>query len=144
MKVSVHDWSKIEFFKEKFKNTNAVLRNHDIKTPEMNLYNRGGYLSKPVEKIEKICNYLFYKIMVDIDGHYMQCEADWEKKSKTDYSLFDMPIDKYFLSLDRERDKMLKIGHRQNCEACVFCDINGTMAGDKFVEFYINGKRPTI
>lgn len=139
IKVSVHDWSKIDAFKEKFKESNAIFRNHDPRNPQMNLYNRGGCLSKPQSKLETMCYYPFYKLMVDIDGHYMQCEADWAKKSKTPFSLFETPIDEYFcLNASKGRELMLQPGHRQNLSLCQDCDINGMLAGEKFVDFYIN------
>ena len=137
IKVSVHDWSRKIEFDEKFKNTNAWLRNHDVKNPQMYLYNRAGFLNVPEQKITNICHYPFYKVMIDTDGTYAICEADWKRKSNTDYTLFDCDIKDYFENkLNESRELMLKQNGRQNCQACKHCDIIGTLVGSKFVEFY--------
>lgn len=46
--------------------------------------------------------------MVDIDGTYALCEADWSSVTNTSYTLFEVPIDKYFCNnLNEIRMKML-------------------------------------
>ena len=106
--MSIHDISKKQWFEDKFKGTNAIFRNHDINNPQMNLYNRAGNVSKAEVAIQHKCNYPFYKTMVDIDGTYALCEADWSSVTNTSYTLFEVPIDKYFCnSLNEIRTKML-------------------------------------
>lgn len=74
----------------------------------MNLYNRAGNVSKAEVAIQHKCNYPFYKTMVDIDGTYALCEADWSSVTNTSYTLFEVPIDKYFCNnLNEIRTKML-------------------------------------
>lgn len=139
IKVSVHDWSNIQWFKSKFQNTNAWYRNHDVNNPQMNLYNRGGYLNKPIERIYKECYLPFYKIAIDVDGKYIQCEADWECKSETENSIWNTHIENYFVNkCDIVREKMLSENKRQSFNCCKDCDIDGRLYGKKFVDFWIN------
>lgn len=145
VKISVHDWDNLEYYKEKFKNTNAWFRNHDAKNPQMNLYNRAGYMSEPEEKIYRQCYLMFYKVCIDTDGTYYQCEADWARKSKTPMTIFNTPIYNYFSTIINYRRRLMLLeGGRQNFECCKTCDINGLMVGEKFVEFWkeknTNGK----
>lgn len=137
IKVSVHDWKNKAQFEQKFKNTNAWLRNHDVENPQMYLYNRAGFLNVPESRIETPCHYPFYKVMVDSDGTYAICEADWKRKSNTAYTVFDCSIEEYFVNkLDEKREAMICSQGRQNCESCKTCDIIGTLVGSKFVEFW--------
>ena len=137
IKVSVHDWKNKDYFEKKFNGTNAWLRNHDVENPQMYLYNRAGFLNVPETQIETPCNYPFYKVMIDADGTYAICEADWKRKSNTDYTVFDCSIKDYFVNrLESKRSLMLSEKGRQNCESCKNCDIIGTLVGRKFVDFW--------
>lgn len=137
IKISVHDWSKIDVFKDKFKDTNAWFRNHDTINPQMNLYNRGGYLWKPQTKIIRMCNFPFYKIFIDTNGDYLRCEADWSHKSRRQYNINNTSIKDYFVNaLEEDRTLMLKPSGRQNFDSCKTCDIQGTLTGQKFINFW--------
>lgn len=137
IKISIHDWDNVEYYKEKFKNTNAWFRNHDAKNPQMNLYNRAGYLNQPVEPITRQCYLMFYKTCIDVDGAYIQCEADWARKSETDKTIFNTSIKEYFTqTVNEKRKRMLMDGGRQNFECCKTCDIIGTLTGKKYVDFW--------
>ena len=137
IKVSVHNIKQIDFFKEKFKNTNAWFRNHDIVNPEMNIYNRGGYLWKPKERIIRPCNFPFYKLFIDVDGYYLRCEADWSHRSKKINNIFNTPIKKFFVEeLEEDRKLMLSPEGRQSFSSCKDCDIQGTLTGQKFIDFW--------
>ena len=139
IKVSVHDWKNIEAYKNKFLGTNAWFRNHDTEKPQMNLYNRGGYLWDAEEKTTRMCHFPFYKLFIDTDGSYLRCEADWSHKSKNQFNIFNMPIDKYFVEImEKDRKMMNDSQGRQNFESCKNCDINGILTGLKFVEFWRN------
>jgi len=61
----------------------------------MNVYNRAGSVGKAA-KIVAPCNYPFYKIMIDADGAYEICEADWAGKTKTEFTCEDVNIKDYF------------------------------------------------
>ena len=136
IKISVHYWDQLAWYKEKFKNTNAWFRNHDIKNPEMNLYNRAGALGTVNPKLD-ICNYPFYKIFIDTDGTYLRCEADWARKSSRNYTIYNTSIDKYFTEvLEEDRYRMLENPYRQNFESCKYCDITGTLTGTKFINYW--------
>lgn len=137
VKISVHDWDNLEYYKEKFADTNVWFRNHDVNNPQMNLYNRAGYMSEPEEKIYRQCYLMFYKVTIDTDGNYYQCEADWARKSKSNYNLFNTTIFDYFTKIVNEKRKlMLTENGRQNFECCKTCDINGLLVGEKFVRFW--------
>jgi len=138
VKISVHDWENLEYYKKKFKNTNVWLRNHDIKNPEMNLYNRAGYMNKPKRRIKRPCYLMFYKVTIDTDGSYYQCEADWARKSNSLDNIYSCSIKNYFDSefVNKKRAKMLEKEGRQGFECCKNCDINGLLVGEKFVEFW--------
>lgn len=137
IKVSVHDWNNVSFFKDKFKNTNAWFRNHDAKNPELNLFNRGGYLGKPPVKIERICHLPWYWIFIDCDGKYLECANDWEHTTESERSIFNTNIKDFYLEvLEPIREKMDAEGKRQNIKCCQNCDIEGTLIGEKFVEFW--------
>lgn len=145
IKVSVHHWKDLEWYKEKFKDTNAWYRNHDMENPKINLYNRGGYLGKPVKKIESICYLPFYKVFIDTDGKYLQCEADWEHLSENNLSIWNTKLkDYYLINMDKKRELMLSSNKRQSFKCCQNCDINGQMTGKKFVEFWENDKKRKI
>jgi len=62
----------------------------------MNIYNRAGNIISKTDKIIHKCNYPFYKIMIDSDGKYKRCEADWNSETKTNYSIFNCSILNYF------------------------------------------------
>lgn len=142
IKVSVHHWQELDYYKEKFKDTNAWYRNHDMDNPQINLYNRGGYLGKPLEKTNRICHLPFYKVFIDTDGKYLQCEADWEHQSENELSIYNTRIKDYYLNvLEKKRELMVTEKGRQNFTCCEYCDINGTMAGLKFVEYWNDNKR---
>lgn len=138
IKISVHDWNNIDKYKDKFKNTNAWFRNHDIVNPKMNIYNRGGLLWKPTERTTRICNLPFYKIFIDSDGSYLSCEADWNRKSASEgYNIRNIPIRTYFTdTLKARRSLMLSEQGRQNLAACQYCDIQGDLTGTKFKEYW--------
>ena len=137
IKISVHHWDQIDWYKDKFKNTNAWFRNHDIVNPQMNLYNRGGYLWEPKEKTTRMCNFPFYKLFIDVDGSYLQCEADWAHKSKNQYNIYNTSIEEYFVDImELDRQMMISKGGRQNFSSCANCDIDGTLTGQKFVDFW--------
>lgn len=137
VKISVHDWDNLEYYKEKFADTNAWFRNHDVNNPQMNLYNRAGYMSEPKERITRQCYLMFYKVTIDTDGNYYQCEADWARKSKSNYNIFNTSIFDYFTKIVNEKRKlMLSKEGRQNFDCCKTCDINGLLVGGKFVQFW--------
>ena len=103
----------------------------------MNLYNRGGYLWKPQTKIVRMCNFPFYKIFIDTNGDYLRCEADWSHKSRRQYNINNMSIKDYFVDvLENDRVLMLKSSGRQNFDSCKNCDIQGTLTGQKFINFW--------
>lgn len=138
IKISVHDWNNIEKYKEKFKNTNAWFRNHDVIKPKMNIYNRGGFLWEPKEVTSRVCNLPFYKIFIDCDGSYLSCEADWNRKSGDEkFNIRDIPIEKFFTeTLMGRRILMLGKAGRQNLPACQYCDIQGDLTGKKFKKYW--------
>lgn len=143
LKVSVHEWDKFEEYKERFKNCKRVVfRNHDMKKPNMNLYNRAGNVPLNEKPTTRMCNYPFYKLMIDIDGSYLCCEADWTGSSKTNNNVFNLDITDYFLNiLSKNRIEMLKEGGRQNITSnicCKKCSINGMLCGSKFVDYFKN------
>ena len=141
IKVSVHDWNNIEYYKEKFKNTNAWFRNHDVVNPQMNLYNRGGYLGKPLIQIKNPCYLPWYWLFIDTDGKYLYCASDWEHISEGSFNIYNTHIKDFFLDImEPIREKMDSIGGRQNLEHCKNCDMNGMMMGLKFVEFWRNNR----
>jgi organic radical activating enzyme len=145
LKVSVHEWDKFEEYRERFKNCNRVIfRNHDMKNPNMNLYNRAGNVPLDEKPTTRMCHYPFYKLMVDIDGSYLCCEADWTGSSKTNNNVFNLDITDYFLNiLSKNRIEMLKEGGRQNITSnicCKKCSINGMLCGSKFVDYFKNLK----
>ena len=136
IKVSVHNWNNKQWYFDKFAETNAIFRNHDMENPQMNLYNRAGAISSDFKPLMTICNYPFYKMMIDVDGTYRICEADWLNKTKSNYTVFEVPIDQHFIFKAKQyREKMLMPYHRQNIECCKMCNINGCLAGNKFKEF---------
>lgn len=137
IKISVHYWDELYWYKDKFKNTNAWFRNHDIVSPQMNIYNRAGALGKG-EKVFRPCHLPYYKIFIDTDGTYLRCEADWSRKSNRGHNIFNVSIENYFAKhLEQDRILMSQgIEYRQNFESCEYCDINGTMTGKKFVDFW--------
>ena len=135
IKVSVHDWKNLDYYKEKFSDTKAWFRNHDAENPQMNLFNRGGYLGKPVVQIERICHLPFYWVFIDANGKYLQCSNDWERISESSLDIYNTPIKDFFLySLEEVRKNMMKQGGRQNLSFCKNCDINGTLIGEKFIQ----------
>lgn len=131
LKISVHHWDMMPMFKEKFENTNAIFRNHDMQNPEMNMYNRNGIFKK-LNNYNGICYYPYYEIMIDYDGCYLQCNADWERKSKTKASLYNTHIKDWFIGNPLKTD-MVK--GRENCKHCC-CDINGKMIGEKYFNYF--------
>lgn len=140
LKISVHYWDQIDWYRERFKNTNAIFRNHDVINPQMNIYNRGGMLWEPKDPTTRMCNLPFYKVFIDTDGTYLTCEADWNHKSITKYyNIKNSKIDEYFVNyLEPVREKMCQEGGRQNLNCCKDCDIQGTLTGQKFVDFWRN------
>lgn len=135
--VSVHDWNQLKYYKNKFKDTKAALKNHDEINPEMNLYNRAGYMYKPKETTNNQCNLIYYQITIDTDGTYTMCAADWARKSQTEMNIFNTPIKEYFINKMYEKKKLMLEG-RQSIDMCRYCDINGLMIGDKFKEYFKN------
>lgn len=131
IKVSVHHWDMLPMFKEKFENTNVIYRNHDMQHPEMNVYNRNGMFEK-LNNYGGACYYPYYQVMIDYDGCYLQCNADWQRKSKTEASLYNTHIRDWFVGNQLKKD-MLK--GRENCKHCC-CDINGKMIGEKFFRMF--------
>lgn len=141
IKISVHEWDKVDQYKEKFENTKAWFRNHDMKNPQMNIYNRAGYLDTKKVQLNTRCNYPFYKVFIDTTGNYLQCEADWNHHSETTYNIFNTSIYEYFVNILEERRKgMVSPNGRQCFKCCEICDINGQMIGDNFVEWWKNDK----
>lgn len=140
IKISVHHWDQIDQYKEKFAKTNAWFRNHDMVNPQMNTYNRAGALGNG-KKLDRICHFPFYKVFVDTDGSYLRCEADWSRASATGHSIWNTDIDLYFTEV-MEKDRLLMVSnnHRQNLSSCTYCDIDGTMTGRKFVDYWIRSK----
>lgn len=135
LKVSIHDWKNLRKYEEKFNGINAIFRNHDMLNPQMNLYNRGGYLNTNIKSGK--CNYPFYKIMIDVDGTYRICEADWKNISRTIFSIYDIKIKDYFVQyLNVYRQKMLLSKARLNVQPCCSCDIDGQLIGNKFIDFW--------
>lgn len=137
IKISVHEWDKIDDYRDKFKNTKSWFRNHDMKNPQMNLYNRAGYLQKTEQHLSRRCNYPFYKVFIDSNGDYLQCEADWNRQSKCQYNIFNTTIYDYYTTILEERRKLMMtdIG-RQNFKCCEICDIDGQMIGDNIVKWW--------
>lgn len=136
IKVSIHDWTNREKYFKRFAGTNAIFRNHDMLNPQMNIYNRAGQMTdiKNCNDISKRCNYPFYKIMVDVDGTYLICEADWLSISKTTANVTNISVHEYFCNNLQKIRKMMMNG-RNNIKCCINCNINGQMIGNNFVDY---------
>lgn len=139
IKVSIHDWANRRNYFEKFAGTNAIFRNHDMLNPQMNIYNRAGQMAdiKNHNDIFRRCNYPFYKIMVDVDGTYLICEADWLSNSKTYSNVANTSVHDYFCNNLSNVRKMMNNG-RNNIACCAGCNIDGQMIGNKFVDHLMN------
>lgn len=138
IKVSVHNWNNKEYYFNKFKDTNIIFRNHDSNNPEdMYMYNRAGFLKFDNKKYNTICHYPFYKLFIDVNGDYLQCDADWSHLSKSNYNIFNTNIEYYFVNiLEENREKMLLPNGRQNIRCCKECNIIGTLIGKNIINWW--------
>lgn len=137
IKVSIHDWANRQTYFDRFSGSNAVFRNHDMHNPQMNIYNRAGCMHK-IENNNDLalrrCNYPFYKTMIDVDGSYLICEADWTTHSKTSINVFNTCIADYFCN-DLSKYRRLMNTGRNNIDCCKECNIDGQLIGNKFVDY---------
>lgn len=131
LKISVHHWDCLPLFKEKFKNTKAIFRNHDMINPEMNKYNRNGIFEK-LNNYKGLCYYTYYEVMIDYDGCYLQCNADWNRKSKTKASLYNTHIKDWFVN---NQMKTTMLQGREHCKHCC-CDIDGKLIGENCYQYF--------
>lgn len=136
--VSVHDIKSIDYLKEKFKNTSAILRNHDPHSfsTELKITNRAGYM-KSGEIQTGCCNYPFYKMMIDIDGSYLLCPEDWDRiTKKSENNVHTKSIKEFFIDYLKNIKKELIENGRSNLTPCNKCSMNGSLMGGKMVEYF--------
>lgn len=135
--ISVHNWNDIDKLKDRFASLPVIFRNHDLTSPmsELKITNRGGWTNK--ETVSGICNFPFYKMLIDIDGSYLLCADDWKRSSlKKDLNIFNMNIYDYFCNyLSEIKNKMLTEGRLQN-NTCKLCSADGKLIGSNAVEWY--------
>ena len=136
--ISVHDWDYIDSYRYKFAGIPVIFRNHDLNHPdcELKITNRGGWNNK--ENTNGICNYPFYKTMIDHDGCYILCADDWKRISKVkEININSMSIKDYFCNyLLQTKNQMIMKGRL--CEPCNHCNTNGQMIGSNIVEWYMD------
>lgn len=135
--VSVHDWSQIDEINKRFVNVPVIIRNHDTTSPdcELKITNRGGWNNQ--EQWDTVCNYPFYKTIIDHDGCYLLCCDDWKRFSKDNtINISSINIEDYFCNhLNEAKSNMLTKGRL--CEPCNHCNTNGKLIGSNIVEWYI-------
>lgn len=136
--VSVHDNNSIGYLQEKFKNTSAILRDHDPQSlfTELKITNRAGYMDSG-EIQTGCCNYPFYKMMIDIDGSYLLCPEDWNRVTKkSENNVHTKSIKEYFIDYLKDIKKELITNGRSNLTPCSKCSMNGSLMGGKMVEYF--------
>ena len=136
--VSVHDNNSIGYLQEKFKNTSAILRDHDPQSlfTELKITNRAGYMDSGEIQIG-CCNYPFYKMMIDIDGSYLLCPEDWNRVTKkSENNVHTKSIKEYFIDYLKDIKKELITNGRSNLTPCSKCSMNGSLMGGKMVEYF--------
>ena len=139
IKVSCHEWEKLNDYKFRFSNIkNVIFRNHDVKTPELTITNRGGVLQHFSNiALDTCCNYPFYHLTIQTDGTYEYCNQNWNEDAvHTMKQLADVNIADYFCNYMDEIRKNLAENRRQCCKYCKNCSCNGSLIGQKFVDFW--------
>lgn len=139
IKVSVHDWKNKSQYEEVLKDTKAIFRNHDAENPDLTqFYNRAGNIfDADSSKENRPCFYPFFKVFIDTDGSYLQCESDWKRETRQEtLNILNYPIQDYFLYYRPGRKESVKTGRHCNSKICKRCNINGDMYGKKFVDFF--------
>lgn len=137
--VSVHDMKELNQLKERW--PAATFRNHDISHPDCELHatNRRG-MAGPIKQISKTCTCPFYKMAIDIHGGYRFCAEDFDPRNFNDLGLniWEMSIKDYFTKAIEKEKTLLAIQNRQHLHGCADCDIDGTLMGMKYLEWYQN------
>lgn len=134
--VSIHHIEQEGAIRKHFRDIDVIYRNHDISSSQCELKqtNRAGSLEGAPGS--GICNYPFYKTMVDYDGSYLLCCDDWNRASKDPMAnVFDMSLEEYFCEYLRKTKELIMTKGRQ-ASPCCQCSTNGKMIGDGIVEWY--------
>ena len=103
------------------------------------LNNRAGSVNSPTinlfplsEKIDRRCNYPFYKLLLDWNGDVIFCSNDWGREkiiaNFSQLSLSEIWLHPEFVDIR----KRLVVGDR-GCSPCNKCNVNGLITGNESV-----------
>lgn len=138
IKVSVHDIENIDEYKKRFNGLDVIFRNHDIKNPQISINSRCGTVYDS-ECNSFQCSYPFYQFHIETDGTYSPCGHNWNILNEK-YNVKDISIERYFIDILEKYRCKLYDGKRCELEYCSKCDVNGTLIGRKYIDFWKNLK----
>lgn len=137
--VSIHDMNREKELRELW--PTATFRNNDPGSPSCELHttNRGGIMGKPEQRNLNPCTCLFYKMSIDVDGNYLKCAEVFNKVPPAfAKSVYNMSIEEYFTKQIEHLKILMATKGRQGICGCTDCDIDGTLVGMKYLEWYKN------
>lgn len=118
------------------------IRNHDTNDENNTLIanNRGGVLDDIESTPKRHCYYPFYEIFIDIDGSYLVCAHDWNRRSRIKrVDIYHMDIEEYFLDkyspIQVYREE-IKNNHRDMIIPCKLCNADGEIEGEEAYNHY--------
>lgn len=135
--VSVHDMAQLDTLKKRW--PGAIFRNHDISDPDCELIvtNRAGAMGEKKKPTPPICACPFYKLVIDYDGHYLICADDFNRVSRNDaINVWNFGIESYYTTCSYPFKREMLVHGRRNLHPCQQCDIDGTLMGMRYVEWW--------